>query len=198
MVSLKKDQRVTLVLSEEFLNRVDDWAHAHRIKSRGEAIRQLLEAGMTIPTIASAVAETYRPGIDDASFDANVDHLRTLTREHFGNISLFDSNVRQFLGQENRAASREIYAEQDFDVIMSLMDKFFNSKTAPTNVLTQREHEIVGMICQGATDEDIARDMNISPITVRAYVRSILNKMDLTSRDLIADAAIFGGPYRVE
>ena len=42
----KKDKRVALVMTEAELTAVDDWAHERRIRSRGEAIRQLVAAGL--------------------------------------------------------------------------------------------------------------------------------------------------------
>ncbi|MBC8719310.1 hypothetical protein [Ochrobactrum sp. Marseille-Q0166] len=41
-----KDQRIAVMLTPSELEAVDDWSFAHRIRSRGEAIRQLLLAGL--------------------------------------------------------------------------------------------------------------------------------------------------------
>lgn len=43
----KKDQRVPIMMSEQELNRLDDWRFERRIGSRGEAIRRLIDGGLT-------------------------------------------------------------------------------------------------------------------------------------------------------
>ena len=40
------DQRVALVMRASELREVDDWSFAHRIRSRGEAIRRLIKLGL--------------------------------------------------------------------------------------------------------------------------------------------------------
>lgn len=47
MAEEKKDQRVTLMMTLTELQRLDDWAFGHRIRSRGEAIRRLITAAIT-------------------------------------------------------------------------------------------------------------------------------------------------------
>ena len=44
----KKDQRVPLVMTKAELDAIDDWAFARRIRSRSEAIRQLIELGLKV------------------------------------------------------------------------------------------------------------------------------------------------------
>jgi hypothetical protein len=41
-----KDQRVHLMMTASELKAVDDWSWAQRIRSRGEAIRQLVALGL--------------------------------------------------------------------------------------------------------------------------------------------------------
>ena len=41
-----KDQRVIIMMTASELKAVDDWSFARRIRSRGEAIRQLLALGL--------------------------------------------------------------------------------------------------------------------------------------------------------
>ena len=41
-----KDKRIALVMTASELQAVDDWSFARRIRSRGEAIRQLISRGI--------------------------------------------------------------------------------------------------------------------------------------------------------
>lgn len=43
-----KDQRVVTMMSPSELEAIDDWMFRHRIRSRGEAIRRLCQAGIAV------------------------------------------------------------------------------------------------------------------------------------------------------
>lgn len=43
-----KDQRIHVLMTEEEVQAVDDWAFAHRIKSRGEAMRRMCQMALTV------------------------------------------------------------------------------------------------------------------------------------------------------
>jgi transcriptional regulator EpsA len=48
--------------------------------------------------------------------------------------------------------------------------------------LSTREHEILGWICQGKTNTEIAATLRISPFTVKNHVQRIFKKIGVTSR----------------
>jgi len=48
--------------------------------------------------------------------------------------------------------------------------------------LTQREQEVLKHLLQGLTGKAIANRMNISPNTVKAFLRMIMIKMGVSSR----------------
>lgn len=41
-----KTERVTTMMTRSELEAIDDWSFEHRIRSRGEAIRQLIQRGL--------------------------------------------------------------------------------------------------------------------------------------------------------
>ena len=59
------------------------------------------------------------------------------------------------------------------------------------NSLTPREKQAAGLTCLGYTNEQIAKEMTISPNTVKTYVKKILVRFKVNSkselRDLLAD-----------
>lgn len=66
-----------------------------------------------------------------------------------------------------------------------LMDFFKTLETEPPQAfpeLTERENEILALIAQGASNEAIAKQLNISLKTVRNHVSNIYNKMQVTDR----------------
>jgi DNA-binding NarL/FixJ family response regulator len=52
----------------------------------------------------------------------------------------------------------------------------------PSTELTAREEEVVGYVRRGMSNKEIALDMRISLGTVRAHLRSIFRKLDVSSR----------------
>jgi DNA-binding CsgD family transcriptional regulator len=51
--------------------------------------------------------------------------------------------------------------------------------------LTQREQEVLGYLLQGMSNKGIAKRMNVSPHTVKAFFRLIMIKMRVSSRSAI-------------
>ncbi len=52
--------------------------------------------------------------------------------------------------------------------------------------LTHRQHEVLRLIAQGKTNKEIARDLDISPFTVRIQVSSLLKALNVTTRTAAA------------
>jgi two-component system, NarL family, nitrate/nitrite response regulator NarL len=62
----------------------------------------------------------------------------------------------------------------------------------PMDELTAREQEVVGRIVNGESTKHMAAAMNITPDTVRSYVRNILAKLGVHSRLQVAAMASRG------
>ncbi len=56
--------------------------------------------------------------------------------------------------------------------------------------LTPRELEVLRLVSQGLTNVQVARQLIVSPLTVNAHVRSIYNKLDVTTRSAATRLAI--------
>ncbi len=85
-----KDQRIAVMLTPSELEAVDDWSFAHRIRSRGEAIRILIDAGLMIPTLASAVtsyANSYAIK-DEPELASGLRTLDKAVRSHFDKLPI--------------------------------------------------------------------------------------------------------------
>lgn len=52
--------------------------------------------------------------------------------------------------------------------------------------LTARERQVLDLVARGATDREIAQELVISVYTVKAHMRSILNKLQVSSRQQAA------------
>ena len=59
--------------------------------------------------------------------------------------------------------------------------------------LTRREQEVLGLVAQGATDQEIAQSLTISIHTVKSHMRNILAKLQLGHRHQAAQFALREG-----
>jgi len=63
--------------------------------------------------------------------------------------------------------------------------------------LTEREREILGLLAQGMRNEDIAKQLFISPQTVQTHVRNILGKLRVHSKLEAVAFAVKNGAIQV-
>jgi methanogenic corrinoid protein MtbC1 len=63
-------------------------------------------------------------------------------------------------------------------------------RTAATEILTQREHEVLAVLADGMTNVEIANRLGVSVPTVKTHVEHILTKLNLRNR---TEAAAFVG-----
>lgn len=59
--------------------------------------------------------------------------------------------------------------------------------------LSQREHQVLRGICDGATNKDIAADLQLTEVTVKMYVRSVCTKLRAANRTQAAIIALSTG-----
>lgn len=52
----------------------------------------------------------------------------------------------------------------------------------PVAVLTGREREVLGLVARGLTNKEIARELTVSPATVKAHVERIIAKLGVSDR----------------
>lgn len=68
------------------------------------------------------------------------------------------------------------------------------SRTADAvSALTPREQDVLGLVAQGMTNKEIARQLAISPATVKAHVERIIAKLGVADRTQAAVLAAAGG-----
>jgi len=59
------------------------------------------------------------------------------------------------------------------------------ASSARLDDLTNREREIVALICRGAGDAEISRQLKVSPHTVRNHVASLYRKLGVNRRSAV-------------
>jgi len=67
--------------------------------------------------------------------------------------------------------------------------------------LTNRERQVVGLVCRGLSNKGIAKELGLSPATIKYYVHKICRKLGVRNRkelivafQLMSRAAL--APYR--
>ena len=73
-----KDQRISIMLTASELKELDDWSFAKRIRSRGEAVRQLIHSGLAARPILLDVQKmliSLRPVGGDSDLDAHIEAI---------------------------------------------------------------------------------------------------------------------------
>lgn len=58
----------------------------------------------------------------------------------------------------------------------------YGAATESDSGLTEREHQVLSEVSQGATDKEIAEALTISLNTVKTHIRNILSKLHVTTR----------------
>ncbi|WP_433709233.1 response regulator [Nocardia sp. CA-084685] len=72
------------------------------------------------------------------------------------------------------------------------------STTGSLEVLTAREREVLAMVAQGLSNEEIAEKMYVSPLTVRTHVQRTMSKLGVQNRAQLVVIAFQSGLVRVE
>jgi DNA-binding CsgD family transcriptional regulator len=121
-----------------------------------------------------------RPAVGDAPF---VTEFRSGRRRYFCRAFLVDSQAKDPVHP-----SVAVLLERGPSGLVPLRQVFqqFN--------LTQREREVLEYLLQGMSSKVIANRMNLSPNTVKAFLRLIMIKMGVTSRSAIVGKIIMTQP----
>jgi len=161
-----------IVLMDLVMPNVDGISATRQVKSLGTKVKVIALTSFTeddkvIPAI-QAGASSYL--LKDVSPDDLVDAIRAV---HRGEARLHPDIARKLMEQVAQQAPplRESHVED----------------------LTEREREVVNLVAQGRSNQEIANELVISEKTVKTHVSNILGKLQLGDRTQLAIYAIKKG-----
>jgi DNA-binding CsgD family transcriptional regulator len=132
-----------------------------------EAKRRGAGPAFTIPREIVDVIRRSRPG------DPSAEKMRFL-------LGTRDYTCRSYLlqpgGGDQQNALIAVHLERDVSVYDAV------SEVGSEYRLTDREHEVLKEIAAGLTSKEVAQRMNISPNTVKVFLRMIMMKMGVSTR----------------
>jgi len=166
-----------VVLMDLVMPRLDGISATRQVKALGAdvkviALTSFTEDDKVFPAI-QAGASSYL--LKDVSPDDLVDAIRAA---HRGEARLHPDIARKLMEQVTRQAP---------------------SRYAPrVEVITDREKEVVRLVAQGRSNQEIANELFISEKTVKTHVSNILNKLQLQDRTQLAIHAIKSGMAKMD
>ncbi|MCB0117010.1 MAG: response regulator transcription factor [Caldilineaceae bacterium] len=126
---------------------------------------------------------------DDLLFDAITAGASAYVLKHIGGGELI--NVLDAVGRGESVLDPAVTQR----VFHKLRESARQSEDAAFATLTDQELRILALLTDGKTNKEIAGEIFLSERTVRNYVSSILDKLDLSSR---AEAAAYAVRHHIE
>lgn len=120
-----------------------------------------------ILVLSQYVADAYLPGLLDAPGPGGIGYL---LKERVGEVT-------EFLDTLDRVAAGGTVI--DPEVVRQLLSR--RRHDAPMARLTPREHEVLGLMAEGLTNDSIAKGLYVTEAAVRKHVGNIFAKLDLDS-----------------
>jgi len=151
----------------------------------------------------------HMPGRDGVSIAAEIkrDHpevmvvMLTASAEDHVVLSAIEAGCSGFLTKD-RAPTELVDAVRSAaagEVVISpallarLLPQLNRTNHAVGPQLTEREHQLLGLMAEGSTNKVIAHELNLSVNTVRNYVQILLSKLNVHSKLEAVSTAVRGG-----
>lgn len=151
---------------------IDGLEATRRIRASGSASRVLI---LSLHDMPAYVREALSAGAAGYVLkDASMDELCTAVHQVMAGHSVMP------LGLIHAALRQPLRAERTDDAIA---------------LLTTREREVLQLVALGRTNKEIARDLAVSPATIKAHVERILAKLGVADRTQAAVLVARAGAY---
>ncbi|MFD1929680.1 response regulator [Sporosarcina siberiensis] len=186
-IVIAEDQGMMLGALGSLLNMEDDMEVVGKAKNGEEAVQLVreLEPDVCVMDIEMPV----KTGLDAAE-ELHEDPCKIIILTTFARAGYFErarkAGVRGYLLKDSPIEElvssirtivdgRRIYAPE-------LVDIAYGDGDAGENPLTERESQVLSLIAEGRSTKEIAGELFLSPGTVRNYISTILDKLDVSNR----------------
>lgn len=129
---------------------------------------------------------------------AKPDALMEALRAGVAGYLLKDASQREIIGAVRQVLRGEAFLNPDLvlQTLRRLAQATPDDDAAPIEPLTPREQQVLRLLMQGKTNREIARELVISPGTVKVHVEHIIAKLGVSDRTQAAVRALELGLVR--
>lgn len=142
-----------------------------------EATRQLHDTHPEIKVLMLTVSEE-----DQDLFTAIRAGARGYILKNASSQELLDAIRRVDAGEAVINPSMAVKLLDEFALLSAIAPRKKTEPTPEADSLTQREQEVLKYVARGLSNKEIGDQLSISPHTVKAHLRSILDKLHLRGR----------------
>lgn len=127
-------------------------------------------------------ADPDAPAAAFFNVDMEKSNVRELVRLGVKGIFLMSDPMPHVLEGIGRLLNQEVWIPHDILVDAAMHHSQEGSLAVRRSRLTMREVQVLGLVCTGATNEQIAVELCLSPNTVKTHMYNIFKKLDVGSR----------------
>ena len=151
---------------------ITEWLHA--IRKKDEKVKIILLYDDVIPDLINEIVEFGISGFIKINASLEV-YVKAIQAVHNGELWLPHLLISQIIA--NFSSQRNPLSRNTLINVPEIIS---------TSALTQRELRVIELVAKGLTNKQIAKQMNISPETVKKKLTNIFDKSGVRSRSQIA------------
>ena len=155
-----------------------------------EATRQLLDTHPEIRVIMLTISEE-----DQDLYRAIQAGAKGYILKNSSSVELLDAIRRVHAGEAIINSKMAVKLLEEFTLLSTSIPRP-KAPTSESESLTYREREVLKYVARGLSNKEIGDQLSISPHTVKAHLRSILDKLQLRGRVDAAAWAVRHGMLR--
>jgi DNA-binding NarL/FixJ family response regulator len=114
--------------------------------------------------------------------DPGTSNVREFVRSGVRGIFLISDPMPKLIEGIRSILSQEVWIPREILVDAAVHSRFDEGRVVRRSGLTMRELQVISLVCTGATNEQIAEELCLSPHTVKTHVYKIFKKLDVGSR----------------